>query len=73
MPCSFKRIPAIIPYQVITGNYNVNSVKYNWEKIIPYQVITGNYNKLRVHKSDPNIIPYQVITGNYNTYGLLAG
>ena len=34
----------IIPYQVITGNYN-GTVRYKFQfVIIPYQVITGNYN-----------------------------
>ncbi len=34
----------IIPYQVITGNYNERWRKDNEIFIIPYQVITGNYN-----------------------------
>ena len=34
----------IIPYQVITGNYDFD-VNENWLRtIIPYQVITGNYD-----------------------------
>ena len=34
----------IIPYQVITGNYDVKTVTNPTELIIPYQVITGNYD-----------------------------
>ena len=34
----------IIPYQVITGNYNNVDIKGLPSEIIPYQVITGNYN-----------------------------
>ncbi len=34
----------IIPYQVITGNYNLTTVYIYGDTIIPYQVITGNYN-----------------------------
>ena len=59
----------IIPYQVITGNYNL----FNWiltdRGIIPYQVITGNYNCRKKRTGRPDIIPYQVITGNYNFEG----
>ena len=35
----------IIPYQVITGNYNKVSSSAALYGIIPYQVITGNYNR----------------------------
>ena len=35
----------IIPYQVITGNYNTGGGAPWRADIIPYQVITGNYNK----------------------------
>ena len=34
----------IIPYQVITGNYNRFTTGNKTPLIIPYQVITGNYN-----------------------------
>ena len=34
----------IIPYQVITGNYNAKNDTFKNQEIIPYQVITGNYN-----------------------------
>ena len=34
----------IITYQVITGNYNRQSVPQFQNVIITYQVITGNYN-----------------------------
>ena len=34
----------IIPYQVITGNYNRSCILKINCFIIPYQVITGNYN-----------------------------
>ena len=34
----------IIPYQVITGNYNRLVGRLKRGMIIPYQVITGNYN-----------------------------
>ena len=34
----------IIPYQVITGNYNPTVSQCPASPIIPYQVITGNYN-----------------------------
>ena len=56
----------IIPYQVITGNYNWQVVLIFSHIIIPYQVITGNYNSTWAFVSTVSIIPYQVITGNYN-------
>ena len=34
----------IIPYQVITGNYDVSFMLAGVKYIIPYQVITGNYD-----------------------------
>ena len=34
----------IIPYQVITGNYDYRNKAIDEEQIIPYQVITGNYD-----------------------------
>ena len=34
----------IIPYQVITGNYDLKLVNLSLDSIIPYQVITGNYD-----------------------------
>ena len=34
----------IIPYQVITGNYDRSYGRNIWHQIIPYQVITGNYD-----------------------------
>ena len=37
-------IKLIIPYQVITGNYNGSVYSVDDGFIIPYQVITGNYN-----------------------------
>ena len=40
----------IIPYQVITGNYNVSHCYRDDDNIIPYQVITGNYNPLIIGK-----------------------
>ncbi len=36
----------IIPYQVITGNYDTLSALTVDAYIIPYQVITGNYDGL---------------------------
>ena len=44
-PCSsWGFVLPIIPYQVITGNYNLSDGGYVLHAIIPYQVITGNYN-----------------------------
>ena len=34
----------IIPYQVITGNYDIVKIIQYKNHIIPYQVITGNYD-----------------------------
>ena len=34
----------IIPYQVITGNYDTGNAGNDMASIIPYQVITGNYD-----------------------------
>ena len=34
----------IIPYQVITGNYDPGVTPVDKVGIIPYQVITGNYD-----------------------------
>ena len=39
-----QSIILIIPYQVITGNYNRSLNDVLEKLIIPYQVITGNYN-----------------------------
>ena len=44
-PFCVPRFPnLIIPYQVITGNYNGVCAVLQLYIIIPYQVITGNYN-----------------------------
>ncbi len=44
-PCSsWGFVLPIIPYQVITGNYNLTFPTGKVHGIIPYQVITGNYN-----------------------------
>ena len=42
----------IIPYQVITGNYNVSHCYRDDDNIIPYQVITGNYNSKGANDDD---------------------
>ena len=34
----------IITYQVITGNYSISCILYDFRTIITYQVITGNYS-----------------------------
>ena len=66
-PCSsWGFVLPIIPYQVITGNYNRRSRPPKGRWIIPYQVITGNYNRSLYMGMRFRIIPYQVITGNYN-------
>ena len=62
-----QSIILIIPYQVITGNYNPFFLSLYLYMIIPYQVITGNYNRSLNDVLEKLIIPYQVITGNYNT------
>ena len=56
----------IIPYQVITGNYDTPPFCTCIGVIIPYQVITGNYDLDCVLMCLLWIIPYQVITGNYD-------
>ena len=38
---------SIIPYQVITGNYDKENIPMMIEWIIPYQVITGNYDEYK--------------------------
>ena len=58
----------IIPYQVITGNYDSAVLSWLFQYIIPYQVITGNYDTDRAFHFIIHIIPYQVITGNYDGY-----
>ena len=58
----------IIPYQVITGNYDPFPMILFKIPIIPYQVITGNYDDEGIVSEEDLIIPYQVITGNYD-YG----
>ena len=45
---SIQKQNLIIPYQVITGNYNDMRAELITRIIIPYQVITGNYNCLKV-------------------------
>ena len=57
----------IIPYQVITGNYDSSFQNVPAELIIPYQVITGNYDNSAYFRNPLGIIPYQVITGNYDS------
>ena len=57
----------IIPYQVITGNYDGNNTELRIVDIIPYQVITGNYDIDKMIAKHDLIIPYQVITGNYDS------
>ena len=57
---------AIIPYQVITGNYDIKVIAIKRLNIIPYQVITGNYDYDSRLCNRNYIIPYQVITGNYD-------
>ena len=49
----------IIPYQVITGNYNVTDMMKDLAEIIPYQVITGNYNPFNIKIINFFIIPYK--------------
>ena len=39
----------IIPYQVITGNYDADERARARQLIIPYQVITGNYDLTIYH------------------------
>ena len=56
----------IIPYQVITGNYDNTILLSIHVVIIPYQVITGNYDVNPPLYACLTIIPYQVITGNYD-------
>ena len=56
----------IIPYQVITGNYDYVGLILCTVTIIPYQVITGNYDMQTTIIKTNGIIPYQVITGNYD-------
>ena len=63
---------SIIPYQVITGNYDKNTVMKWKNYIIPYQVITGNYDFDCKTCKYAEIIPYQVITGNYDDRFQLA-
>ena len=65
-PTRTKAVRSIIPYQVITGNYNQSVPPEHSGDIIPYQVITGNYNHVLFYIGLHSIIPYQVITGNYN-------
>ena len=60
------QVVKIIPYQVITGNYDVIAATIGECGIIPYQVITGNYDSLCRPLQLSWIIPYQVITGNYD-------
>ena len=59
-------LPAIITYQVITGNYSNNETPFGELAIITYQVITGNYSRLLLLLLSFRIITYQVITGNYS-------
>ena len=53
----------IIPYQVITGNYDVTVATCKRTAIIPYQVITGNYDfsqsvvsKIKTAHGESNLI-----------------
>ena len=53
----------IIPYQVITGNYDSKSDSAYVVRIIPYQVITGNYDfsqsvvsKIKTAHGESNLI-----------------
>ena len=62
----------IIPYQVITGNYDKLVFGEDGHYIIPYQVITGNYDLIHPRTLLYIIIPYQVITGNYDSSDTLG-
>ena len=59
-------ILAIIPYQVITGNYNEASASIHALNIIPYQVITGNYNNHGI-----KIVSYRITCNNGNQRTLI--
>ena len=48
-------LPAIITYQVITGNYSNNETPFGELAIITYQVITGNYSKNRMACRDERL------------------
>ena len=58
----------IITYQVITGNYSISCILYDFRTIITYQVITGNYSISCILYDFRTIITYQVITGNYSCF-----
>ena len=63
----------IIPYQGLSGNYNVVSEVVTLYGIIPYQGLSGNYNLFGKGKTLSAIIPYQGLSGNYNYRSQLGG
>ena len=58
--------PAIIPYQELLGNYDIDGQLIAAKHIIPYQELLGNYDEhiIRIHAG--TIIPYQELLGNYD-------
>ena len=58
--------PAIIPYQELLGNYDVNLLTLHHLHIIPYQELLGNYDNKAEDTYHPHIIPYQELLGNYD-------
>ena len=38
------RLPLIIPYQELLGNYDLTKIRANFGAIIPYQELLGNYD-----------------------------
>ena len=69
-----RRAPAwsaIIPYQELLGNYDVQPCFPDSQCIIPYQELLGNYDLPPIFKRSARIIPYQELLGNYDCAVLL--
>ena len=64
--------PAIIPYQELLGNYDINAVDRGAAHIIPYQELLGNYDLNRWRSFVKSIIPYQELLGNYDSLAVQA-
>ena len=61
-------VRTIIPYQELSGSYNLNIAFRHVQKIIPYQELSGSYNPDIDYIVLDEIIPYQELSGSYNLY-----
>ena len=66
LPDKLTDVVKIIPYQELSGSYNVAGLGFAVPCIIPYQELSGSYNKPGDYLMPSDIIPYQELSGSYN-------